>query len=672
MFTERLSSPYKVKVSSPLTSERFGASQLWHRFCTIRRYACASIAALATLLAALSVGFAAFANPASASSVGLFFASAVTNPRDCVGTAQAGGGELPVTVKVDNSVTGVNYTLYDPQTHMPLNAGKPTPTFAGDSNGEVTATIPVDLVDQGSNTISIVVSDVTSYMPTDTLTLQYPACQDPYFTPYYRTAVTYSNIARTGAQCDKLSFDYSVVADRASGDTRQFYIYNYSNEYASTVQNIVGATSSGGTDPGRNYTGSASVPVDSNFSPSNQESLEVRTPAPDLQYVTGGNVDIPACTPTPPPPVNNPPVANPDTETATTAQNSTFDVTANDTDPNGNTVSITSVTQPANGSVSIGNTGLVTYQSNAGFTGQDSFTYNISDGNGGTATGTVTVTVNAPPPPPNNNPVANSDVVTTAYNTAITANVTANDTDQENNNLTVSSVTQPAHGTASVSNASSVTYAPVSGFVGQDSFTYNISDGNGGTATGTVTVTVNAPPPPPNKAPVAVLTTDVSGGEAPQVIHASGAKSSDDRKVVKYVFAWGDGVSNTLAGSTVAHNYTKPGHYTLSLTVYDGSNASSKTSKTISITAPPRTPRISYHETLATAKLALARIHVKCGNTVYPRGHGATPPRGYKYVVAAFARQTHDSRGYHYYVLKAGQPIPKGSVVAIVLRLVRA
>ena len=575
MFTERLSSPYKVKVSSPLTSERFGASQLWHRFCTIRRYACASIAALATLLAALSVGFAAFANPASASSVGLFFASAVTNPRDCVGTAQAGGGELPVTVKVDNSVTGVNYTLYDPQTHMPLNAGKPTPTFAGDSNGEVTATIPVDLVDQGSNTISIVVSDVTSYMPTDTLTLQYPACQDPYFTPYYRTAVTYSNIARTGAQCDKLSFDYSVVADRASGDTRQFYIYNYSNEYASTVQNIVGATSSGGTDPGRNYTGSASVPVDSNFSPSNQESLEVRTPAPDLQYVTGGNVDIPACTPTPPPPVNNPPVANPDTETATTAQNSTFDVTANDTDPNGNTVSITSVTQPANGSVSIGNTGLVTYQSNAGFTGQDSFTYNISDGNGGTATGTVTVTV-------------------------------------------------------------------------------------------------NAPPPPPNKAPVAVLTTDVSGGEAPQVIHASGAKSSDDRKVVKYVFAWGDGVSNTLAGSTVAHNYTKPGHYTLSLTVYDGSNASSKTSKMISITAPPRTPRISYHETLATAKLALARIHVKCGNTVYPRGHGATPPRGYKYVVAAFARQTHDSRGYHYYVLKAGQPIPKGSVVAIVLRLVRA
>ena len=530
--------------------------------------------ALATLLAALSVGFAAFANPASASSVGLFFASAVTNPRDCVGTAQAGGGELPVTVKVDNSVTGVNYTLYDPQTHMPLNAGKPTPTFAGNSNGEVTATISVDLVDQGSTTISIVVSDVTSYMPTNTLTLQYPACQDPYFTPYYRTGVTYSNIARFGAQCDKLSFDYSVVADRTSGDTRQFYVYDYSNYYASTVQTIVGATSSGGTDPGRNYSGSASVPVDSNFSPSNQEPLEVRTPAPDLQYVTGRNVNIPACTPVPPPPVNNPPVANPDTETATTAQNSTFNVTANDTDPNGYTVSITSVTQPANGSVSIGNTGLVTYQSNAGFTGQDSFTYNISDGNGGTATGTVTVTV-------------------------------------------------------------------------------------------------NAPPPPPNKAPVAVLTTDVSGGEAPQVIHASGAKSFDDRKVVKYVFAWGDGVSNTLAGSTVAHNYTKPGHYTLSLTVYDGSNASSKTSKTISITAPPRTPRISYHETLATAKLALARIHVKCGNTVYPHGHGATPPRGYKYVVAAFARQTHDSHGYHYYVLKAGQPIPKGSVVAIVLRLVR-
>jgi hypothetical protein len=538
--------------------------------------ACVVLVATAALLFSSSVATAQSAS-AVGSSVGLFLRAATTSQRDCSGSAQAGGGEIAINVNVDNTTTGVNYTLYDPQTHQPLNAGNPTPTFAGNSNAEVTATIPVDLLDENAGSINLVVSDVSAYAPTNTLTLPYDACQG--FTPYYKTAVTYSNITRTGDQCDKLNFDYAVVADRLPGTTRQFYIYDYSNTYASTVQDIVNATSSGGNSPGRNYSGSASVPVDSNFGPSNQETLFVRTPDPDLQDITLDAVDIPACTPVPP-----------------------------------------------------------------------------------------------PPPPANNPPVAVNDTATTLSNTAVTTNVTSNDTDADGNTLSVTSVTQPTNGTASVSDASSVTYTPNTGFVGSDSYTYTISDGNGGTATATVTVTVNAPPPPPppaNNPPVAVLTTDVSGGESPQVVHASGAKSSDDLGVVKYQFVWGDGASSTLTTSAAAHSYTKPGRYTLSLTVYDASNACSKTSKIITITAPPGTPRVVSNETLATAKAALSRIHVRIGNTVYPRGYGATPPRGYKYVVSAFARQTHDSHGYHYYVLRAGQPIPKGSVVAILLKLVR-
>ncbi|MGK7910809.1 MAG: Ig-like domain-containing protein, partial [Synechococcus sp.] len=49
---------------------------------------------------------------------------------------------------------------------------------------------------------------------------------------------------------------------------------------------------------------------------------------------------------------------------------------------------------PANGSVSISNTGDLTYTSNANFNGTDTFTYTISDGNGGSDTATVTVSVN--------------------------------------------------------------------------------------------------------------------------------------------------------------------------------------------------------------------------------------------------------------------------------------
>jgi hypothetical protein len=67
-------------------------------------------------------------------------------------------------------------------------------------------------------------------------------------------------------------------------------------------------------------------------------------------------------------------------------------VVANDTDPDGDALSLSSVTQGSQGTVT--HDGLVaTYTPGAGYTGGDSFTYIVSDGQGGTATATVTVTV---------------------------------------------------------------------------------------------------------------------------------------------------------------------------------------------------------------------------------------------------------------------------------------
>lgn len=84
-------------------------------------------------------------------------------------------------------------------------------------------------------------------------------------------------------------------------------------------------------------------------------------------------------------------------DAATTTRNTTVNipVLANDSDPDGDTLTITTVTQGANGTVTIINGGTsVSYRPRSGFTGSDSFTYTVSDGNGGTATATVTVTVN--------------------------------------------------------------------------------------------------------------------------------------------------------------------------------------------------------------------------------------------------------------------------------------
>ncbi len=96
-----------------------------------------------------------------------------------------------------------------------------------------------------------------------------------------------------------------------------------------------------------------------------------------------------------PNPNRNPYVMN---DTATTPSGSvSVDVLANDSDPDGDSLSISSVTNGQNGTVSITGNRLL-YQPNSGFAGTDTFTYTATDGNlSGTAT--VTVTIGPEPPP---------------------------------------------------------------------------------------------------------------------------------------------------------------------------------------------------------------------------------------------------------------------------------
>ena len=92
---------------------------------------------------------------------------------------------------------------------------------------------------------------------------------------------------------------------------------------------------------------------------------------------------------------NQPP--NAVNDSATTRRNTAVSIAvlANDTDADGDTLSVSAVTQGANGSVAITNGGTrVSYTPRNGFTGVDSFTYTVNDGKGGTASATVTVTVN--------------------------------------------------------------------------------------------------------------------------------------------------------------------------------------------------------------------------------------------------------------------------------------
>lgn len=92
-------------------------------------------------------------------------------------------------------------------------------------------------------------------------------------------------------------------------------------------------------------------------------------------------------------PINDTPTAADDTAATDPGQAARVTVLANDSDVDGDMLSVASVTQGSNGSVVINADGTVTYTANAGFVGNDSFTYTASDGRGGTSVATVRVSV---------------------------------------------------------------------------------------------------------------------------------------------------------------------------------------------------------------------------------------------------------------------------------------
>lgn len=176
-------------------------------------------------------------------------------------------------------------------------------------------------------------------------------------------------------------------------------------------------------------------------------------------------------------------------DTATVVENGGIiyiDVLANDGDVDLDSLTLDAVTQGTNGTVML-EAGNVSYTPDTGFSGTDSFTYTIIDGNGGSDTATVNVTVTNT----NDAPVAVDDTATVLEDSnATTIEVLDNDSDADGDTLTITAITQPANGVASITDSTNVTYLPDPDFFGTDSFNYTIADGNGNTDIGTVTVDV--------------------------------------------------------------------------------------------------------------------------------------------------------------------------------------
>ena len=183
-------------------------------------------------------------------------------------------------------------------------------------------------------------------------------------------------------------------------------------------------------------------------------------------------------------PVNDAPAAQDDAATTEEDTPISINVLQNDSDIDGDSLSISDIGSPANGTAELVN-GEILYTPNPDFNGTDSFTYTVFDGKD-TDTATVTVTVT----PVNDAPVANDDSITTPEDQPVSIDVLANDTDIDGDTLEIAGIdTQPANGTAEVVN-DKILYTPNPDFNGTDTIIYTVSDGKGGTDTATVTVTV--------------------------------------------------------------------------------------------------------------------------------------------------------------------------------------
>ena len=142
----------------------------------------------------------------------------------------------------------------------------------------------------------------------------------------------------------------------------------------------------------------------------------------------------------------------------------------------------------AHGSVVLNADGSYRYTPDANFYGTDSFRYSVSDDDGGTDVGVVDITVNAVNDAPLSEDASNSG----DEDTLISGMLAAADVDGDQLQFGLES--EASGGAVTINADGSYDYTPDADFNGTDSFTYRVSDGNGGTDVGTVEITVTATP----------------------------------------------------------------------------------------------------------------------------------------------------------------------------------
>lgn len=199
----------------------------------------------------------------------------------------------------------------------------------------------------------------------------------------------------------------------------------------------------------------------------------------------------------------------------------------------------------------------------------------------------------------NNNPALVGETFSIAANaqwTGSAASLLANDSDPDNDALTLSFVTKASNGTVALNNGQ-IVFTPTNGFSGAAGFDYAVSDGKGGNALAHVTINVAAPPsgssgsptptPTTNKAPVfanpAIFAAAVAG--KPVLIALSATDPNGD--VVSYSATTGGKGTVSISDGTLTYtpDAAASGTDSITITASDGKGGTAVQTVNVSVEA---------------------------------------------------------------------------------------
>ena len=310
-----------------------------------------------------------------------------------------------------------------------------------------------------------------------------------------------------------------------------------------------------------------------------------------------------AVTPTP----NGAPTA--DAQERSTSENEAVTLNLSGADPDGDRLSFFVETEPQHGSLGeIDSAGKVVYTPDTGFTGEDSFSFKVSDGVLDSAPAPVTVTV-LPMGVTNTAPVAEPGRVVTQRGEAATVQLSASDADGDTVEYLIE--TAPTNGTLDLSQLAkgTVVYRPAADFAGEDSFRFKVNDGLDDSN---------------------VATVDIRTNQAPRVVKEIGTQAVYrlDRfdLDVSRVFSDADGDSLELSADGLPASLQlsegrvqgtpeedEVGSYEVTLTARDGWGGSEQTSFTLRVTET--CPADSYEVRFADVNLR-RKVSAKLNTTV--------------------------------------------------------